>query len=236
MTTTVVLPCFNPQDGWEKNVVLFYRSFTAHIKAPVDLVIVFDGPGKNVQPEQIKFLNDNISSLKTIPLKDNNGKGYALRKGIETSDTDLVIYTDVDFPYTMESVLNIYHALESNDCDVAIGVKDHHYYEHLPRIRKIISKSLQFLIRLFIRIRISDTQCGLKGFKRNVTPIFLRTTINRYLFDLEFVRNCCMDKNLKVKAIPVTLNENVHFRKMNYRILFPEMMNFVKLLFSKQNK
>ena len=78
---------------------------------------------------------------------------------------------------------------------------------------------------------VTDTQCGLKGFKRAVAPLFLATTIDRYLFDLEFVRNCYKSKKFRVQAIPVELNENVHFRKMNFRILLPEMFNFIKLLF-----
>jgi hypothetical protein len=61
--------------------------------------------------------------------------------------------------------------------------------------------------------------------------LFLQTTINRYLFDLEFIRNCYKGKTLRVKPVPVALNENVHFRKMDYRILLPEMLNFVKLIF-----
>jgi len=81
---------------------------------------------------------------------------------------------------------------------------------------------------------ITDTQCGLKGFKKLVAPVFLSTTVNRYLFDLEFVRNCFIANKFRVKAIPVSLNENVHFRSMNYRILFSESVSFIKLLFSKK--
>ena len=80
---------------------------------------------------------------------------------------------------------------------------------------------------------ITDTQCGLKGFTRRAAPTFLSTTIDRYLFDLEFVYKCFQSKQYRVQAIPITLKENVRFRRMNYRILLPEMANFVRLLFNK---
>ena len=77
---------------------------------------------------------------------------------------------------------------------------------------------------------ITDTQCGLKGFKSEVKPVFLATTINRYLFDLEFIRNAYNIGNYQICAIPITLNPGVHFRPMNYKVLLPEMFNFIKIL------
>ena len=127
----------------------------------------------------------------------------------------------------------IYEGLKKNEHDVAIGVKDEAYYAHVPFLRRVISRFLRFLIRLFLSMPVTDTQCGLKGFNRSVAPLFLQTTIDRYLFDLEFVRNCFKSKKYRVKAIPVTLNENVQFRSMNYRILLSESVDFVRLLFRK---
>ena len=114
---------------------------------------------------------------------------------------------------------------------MAIGIKNDAYYAHVPLVRRYISRYLQFFTRVFLSMPVTDTQCGLKGFKRAVAPLFLATTIDRYLFDLEFVRNCYKSKKYRVLPFPVTLNENVHFRKMNFRILLPEMFNFIKLLF-----
>jgi hypothetical protein len=129
---------------------------------------------------------------------------------------------------------DVFNALRSNECDVAVGVKNNDYYANVPFVRRLISRYLQGLIRSFLSMPITDTQCGLKGFKRSVVPLFLQTTIDRYLFDLEFIRNCFRSKKFKVKAIPVALNENVHFRTMNYRILLPEMINFARLIFKNK--
>jgi hypothetical protein len=128
---------------------------------------------------------------------------------------------------------NIYEKLVSDACDVAVGVKNESYYTHVPFVRRMISKFLRWVVRTFLSMPITDTQCGLKGFKSDVAPLFMQTTIDRYLFDLEFVRNCYKSKIYRVMPVPVALNENVHFRKMNFRILLPEMLNFVRLLFRK---
>ena len=192
-----------------------------------------DGTSEATTKESISFLEQNIPQLKLIRYEQNRGKGYAIRQGVAAAKGDIIIYTDVDFPYSPDSMYKIYEGLKNDESDVAIGVKNDDYYAHVPMLRRIISRFLRFLIRMFLSMPITDTQCGLKGFKRSVAPLFLQTTIDRYLFDLEFVRNCFKSKKYCVRAIPVALNENVHFRSMNYRILLSESVDFIRLLFRK---
>lgn len=233
MRTSLILPCYNPPSGWEHNVSACYNSFCGRIQEQVELVIVIDGKSAIVTDEVLAFLHKNIPRLKWVAYPVNRGKGFAIRQGVAAATGDVILYTDIDFPYTTDSMYTIYQELKNNECDVAVGVKNDAYYAHVPFVRRTVSKYLRAMISLFLSMPITDTQCGLKGFRRSVAPLFLKTTIDRYLFDLEFVRNCFKDKKYRLKAIPVTLNENVHFRSMNYSILIPEMANFIKLLFNK---
>jgi glycosyltransferase involved in cell wall biosynthesis len=194
---------------------------------------VIDGISKTVTSDAISFLRQHIPFFKLVQYEENRGKGYAIRQGVIVATGNLIIYTDIDFPYTVESVVTIYTGLNKNEFDVGVGVKNEAYYAHVPLARKVISRFLRFFIGLFLSMPITDTQCGLKGFNQAVKPLFLKTTINRYLFDLEFIRNCFVGRQFRVKAIPVELNENVQFRKMNYHILLSESINFIRLLFRK---
>jgi len=233
MTVSLVLPCYNPPPGWEKTVFSSFGAFRSRLGIPVELVVVMDGASNSVTKESTQFLEKNITGLRLITYAENKGKGYAIRQGVTNANGDIIIYTDIDFPYTTDSMVEIFQALNSRNTDIAVGVKNEQYYHHVPFLRRLISKYLRALIRIFLSMPITDTQCGLKGFTKNVSPLFLQTTINRYLFDLEFIRNCFRSKKYRVKAIPVTLNENIHFRSMNYRILLSESVNFIRLLFRK---
>jgi glycosyltransferase involved in cell wall biosynthesis len=234
MAVSIVLPCYNPIPDWEQIVYSNYCSFFNDLHEPLELIIVLDGKSLSITQDTLVFLERNIPTLKVVDYPINRGKGYAIRQGVAVATGEVIIYTDVDFPYTPDSMRDIYKTLKNDECDVAVGVKNSAYYAHVPLIRRIISRYLRLFIRLFLSMPITDTQCGLKGFRQSVAPLFLQTTIDRYLFDLEFIRNCFKSKKYRVKAVPVTLNENVHFRKMNYRILFPEMVNFIKLLMSNK--
>ncbi|MCD6012718.1 MAG: hypothetical protein K0Q79_2580 [Flavipsychrobacter sp.] len=231
MATSLVLPCYNPPPGWEQVVSTAYRTFCDKVDGPVELIIVLDGPINDEIEAALDFLVPAIDDLRIIRYGNNRGKGYALRQGVSKASGDIIIYTDIDFPYTMESLFAVHDGLNRNEYDLGVGVKNEQYYTHIPPLRRGISRFLRMLIRLFLSIPITDTQCGLKGFRKPVAEIFLKTTIDRYLFDLEFIRNSFKSKKFRIKAIPIALKENVRFRKMDYRILLPEMFNFIQLLF-----
>lgn len=233
MSVSLILPCYNPPQEWEKNVHARYSAFCSRINEDAELIVVVDGASPSVAVQHLGYLADNISKLKIVQYPANHGKGYAIRQGVAVATGDIVIYTDIDFPYTIESMFAIYNSLQSGNADLAVGVKDNDYYTHVPFLRRIISRQLRFMTRLFLSLPVTDTQCGLKGFRSNVRDLFLKTTIDRYLFDLEFIRNCYKTRKYKIVTIPVTLNEQVQFRKMNYGILLPEMLNFVRLLFKR---
>ena len=231
MSLSIILPCYNPPQNWAENIVLQYGSLRERIDGTVELIIVSDGSnGRGVTEKDVQYLQDKISGLKFISYEVNRGKGYAIRYGAARASGDILIYTDIDFPYDKDSFINVYNALKNDSCDVAVGIKNSHYYEKVPFARRNISKALRFMIRIFLSMPITDTQCGIKGFNKKAKDLFLQTTIDRYLFDLEFIRNCFKSKLYRVTAIPVQLNEGVHFRRMNYAELMSESVNFLKLL------
>ncbi|MEZ5017430.1 MAG: glycosyltransferase family 2 protein [Flavipsychrobacter sp.] len=229
---TIILPCYNPPEGWVNNVVQNYNKIVATIPEDVEVIVVNDGSTQPISETSIQKLSSEIVNFQFIDNKSNNGKGYAIRCGVPFAKGELIIYTDIDFPYNLDSIIAVYQELLNGKSDIVAGVKSTEYYNNVPYTRKVISKSLRFLTKSLLSLPISDTQCGLKGFKKPVKHVFLQTTINRYLFDIEFLRNA-YKKKYKITPVAVELNSNVVFRKMNYKILFPEMFNFIKLLFKK---
>ena len=236
MSVSVILPCYNPQPGWEQVIFKEFGLFASRVAVPVELILVMDGlPHK--RPDivaALSALSTAMPNITVIQYDTNRGKGYATRKGVEAAKGAIILYTDVDFPYNTDSILDVYRKLEADECDVAAGVKDNEYYAHVPVVRRLISRILRFFIRLFLSMPVTDTQCGLKGMRRNAMDVFLSTRIDRYLFDLEFIYKCFSGGKLRVQAVPVRLKEEVQFRKMDYRILLPEMVNFIRLVLNKK--
>lgn len=233
---SIVLPCYNPPDDWEQHVSEAYAYIARHLNMTPELIIVNDGSSKNIEAD-LAQLKVKVPGLIYTALPQNKGKGAALRAGVAKATGTLVIYTDIDFPYTQESFLAVFKALNTENYDVAVGVKNADYYRHSPKYRTFISKVLRKGIGFFFNMPVTDTQCGLKGFNQKGKAVFLETTIDRYLFDLEFVYQSFRKyRNLKVKAIEVSLRPNVIFRAMNLKVLASESSNFLKILLKRSKQ
>lgn len=229
MTISIILPVYNPTDGWA-DIVLDKSAelMTVHPSAKFEVIVVNDGSTNAAYEKgKSKLAQSNIRLMDYTP---NKGKGEALRTGVRVSSGEMVIYTDIDFPYTIDSVVGVIDTLTRGNKNVVIGIKDASYYEHVPPFRKFISKLFRSFIRVLFRIPTDDTQCGLKGFDQKGKEIFLKTTIERYLFDLEFVFLASREAGISIETQEVKLREDVQFRKMNFGILRNEFWNFLKIL------
>jgi glycosyltransferase involved in cell wall biosynthesis len=225
-TVSIVLPCYNPDKNWAANILIRYNEIAPLLKNyTINIIIVNDGSSINIESDLSK-LKKQLPNCQTISYSLNKGKGFAIRKGIEQAFGNYIIYTDIDFPYTNQSFINILELL--NNYDITIGTRGLSYYNNIPPHRAAISKILRFFIKKLLQIPTDDTQGGLKGMKNEVKTYFLKTEINRYLFDLEFI--CIAAKNkLNIGLIPVVLNENTVVRKMNFKVVSKELVNFFKV-------
>ncbi|MBK9190506.1 MAG: hypothetical protein IPM77_02840 [Crocinitomicaceae bacterium] len=87
-------------------------------------------------------------------------------------------------------------------------------------------------MKTFLRLPTDDSQCGIKGFNKKGADVFLDTKIDRFLFDLEFIK-LASKRKLNVQIAEVELKPNIVFSKVSFKILFRESLNFLKVLFRK---
>lgn len=226
ISLSIVLPCYNPLPDWEQIVARNVLRIKEVVPS-LEVIIVNDGSSREVANDAVMELFNNTGCIKMLQYPTNHGKGYALRYGVQHATGDKIIYTDIDFPYTDAAFDAVLSLLDSHE--VVIGIRAEDYYEHLPKVRVYISKFLRFLIRTLVRIPTDDTQCGLKGFRKSVQPVFMQTTINRYLFDMEFIF-LATRKNIVIKTCEVSLREGVQLSTMRWNILLHESLNFIKIL------
>ena len=228
---SLILPCYNPPAGWEKTVVESVNYITQKTGAAIQLIIVNDGSTKHVETEKIDFIRQAIAGFEWVSYTENRGKGYALRQGVAKATHALMIYTDIDFPYLESSFIDLYTELKKG-YDVVPGHRGNEYYSKTPFLRKLISKFLRWILKTFLRLPTDDSQCGIKGFNQKGAAVFLDTRIDRFLFDLEFIK-LASKRKLSVQKAEVKLKPNVVFSKVSIRILLRESINFFKVLFRK---
>ncbi|HQQ94724.1 MAG TPA: glycosyltransferase [Bacteroidia bacterium] len=225
----IVLPCYNPPNDWFAELLKFYNH--ARQKVHVHFILVNDGSTNLEFEKALPLLEKEKVPFRFISYTANMGKGYALRKGVEASSMDQIVYTDVDFPFTNDSMMRVIELIQTGDADVIAGDRDSTYYRHsMSGFRKILSKAFRFILRVFLRMTITDTQCGLKAFNQKGKQEFLKTRINRYLFDFEFIYRCSKTGEIKVRPVPVELKTGVRFSKMRLKVLAQETVNLFSVI------
>jgi glycosyltransferase involved in cell wall biosynthesis len=227
----VVVPCYNPSVGWEQALADKFAAFTSAVSDIIPdpgLLVVNDGSGQNTDEANFRKLQTLVPAARVVSYEKNRGKGYALRQGVQASDADFVLVTDIDFPYTTASMRRVVETLLTSG-GIAAGNRDTAYYAHVPAFRRWLSKGLRWLLRHVLRQPIDDSQCGLKGFDPAGKAVFLQTTIDRFLFDLEFLM--LANGRVPVRPVPVELRSGVVFSSVGWKILLAEGGNFLKLFF-----
>lgn len=226
----VVIPCYNPPVGWVG--VLVYRigqlKQAAH---PEDLrlILVNDGSTQGLRSEDRDLVLAAFPGSSWLEHPVNKGKGAALRTGVMAAQGSPVLFTDVDVPYTVPSMISVIEGMRSGS-DVVLGHRSDRYYERVPPLRRFISRMFRFVLKRLLGFVISDTQCGLKGFNAKGAALFLSTTVRRFLFDMEFVMLASRRKDLRITTVEAELNEGVTFTRMGVGTLVREAFNFLALL------
>lgn len=197
----------------------------------ISIILINDGSSIDLS-SGLKELSQAYP-LTTITNKINRGKGFSLRKAIDSSTSDYIIFTDVDFPYTTKSFKKIFSTLQSKNCDVALGVRDELYYKEIPQSRKRISKLLKGLNQKLLNLITADTQCGLKGMTQKGKSILMQTKQNRYLIDLEFIKLLSKRNDISTELVTVKLRAGVSFSKIAPGKIIGEILSYSKVLFGR---
>jgi glycosyltransferase involved in cell wall biosynthesis len=228
----IILPCYHPNDTWHIELTGFHDFISKYYS--VNFILVNDGSGELKLREQLKILAQKSVPVQYISYPVNRGKGFALRAGVRASQSDTVLYTDVDFPFTNESMRRVLDALATGNSDIVAGYRSGSYYDNkMTFFRKLLSRAFRYFISAILRMPIEDTQCGLKGFNAAGKEKFLATTINRYLFDFEFIYISSRDRKIRITPVEVQLKDNVVFSKMRPVILLQEGINLLRVLFKR---
>jgi len=229
-TIDIVLPCFNPIEGWIDTVIDRVGEIQTQLPSYDFHCIVVNDGSSNVDDQDAELLRSSLPNFQWVSYNQNRGKGYAVRQGVALTRSEVVLYTDIDLPYTMHSMLACLMQVIDGTADLCVAVRNESYYARLPPRRRYLSKTLRSLNSTLLGLQTSDTQGGLKVFSRKARKHFLATTIDRYLFDLEFVYLCSRDKEVVVLPVESNMRDTIQISKMPLSVLRKEGMNFLKLI------
>ncbi len=201
---SIVLPCFDEAERLPGTLAVYLAHFPPS-RAEVELIVVDDGSsdGTSAIADQIAAADPRVRVVRT---PHNHGKGYAVRVGVQAAEGELVVFTDADGSYGPEQLERVVAAL--GRAPVAIGARlGSQAGTGSPLLRRLASPVFNRVMRLLLGLPFHDTQCGLKGFRRDAAEaLFQRARVDGFAFDAEAL---LVAKRLAIEVVevPVTAED-----------------------------
>lgn len=187
-----------------------------------EIICVVDGIVDRTREEAKKIKS---SKVRIVSYKNNKGKGYTVRYGVVRSKGDLISFLDAGMEISPKSVMMLMAHMEWYNADVIVGSKRHPVSRvNYPLLRHILSVGYHLGVKLLFGLPLTDTQSGVKIFKRKVLEKILpRLLVKRYAMDIEML---AVARNLGFKRIYEAPIE-VTFDRGTSRISWPVILHML---------
>jgi glycosyltransferase involved in cell wall biosynthesis len=200
---SVIVPAYQTGKRISSNLQRL-QSALASTRLTWEVIVVVDGDHETY----VEARNQRTEQIHVFGYDRNRGKGFALRYGISKARGELVTLIDSDMEISPDEIGRMASLLELYEADVVVGSKRHPLSQvRYPLFRRFQSACYQLLIRLLFRLRLRDTQTGLKMMRREVARRVLHLAlVKRFAFDLELLVIARRLGYRRIMEAPVTID------------------------------
>ena len=180
---SIILPAYNEGSHIYDNLLKICDALKTQ---DFEIIVVDDGSSDNTFSES-KRAAKNGRPVKSVRLESNRGKGASLFRGFEEAGGELIVFLDADLEIAPHYIVKLQAAMKKAKADVVAGVKDP-VMNHFPLQRRFMSVIYRATIGFLFGLDITDTQTGIKLFKREVLEAAApRLRVSRFAFDIELL-------------------------------------------------
>lgn len=151
-----------------------------------EIICVVDGMVDKTFQEAEKARNFKI---KVFGYERNRGKGYAVRFGMARAKGDLVSFLDAGMEISPMGIMMLMAHMKWYNADIIVGSKRHPVSRvNYPFLRHVLSIGYHLGVKILFGLPLTDTQSGIKIFKRKVLEKVLpRLLVKKYAMDIEML-------------------------------------------------
>ncbi len=180
---SVILPAFNEGEHIYANILRVCEILKGN---NFEVIVVDDGSADNTFEEAQRAQTDRYPIL-AIQQEVNQGKGAALFCGFGFAKGEKIAFLDADLEINPEYIFQLLAVMDEENADVVAGVKDMSGNE-FPWLRRMMSGLYKRSVAFLFGLSITDTQTGIKLFKREVLEAAVpRLKVSRFAFDIELL-------------------------------------------------
>lgn len=172
---SVVIPAYNEQHTIGQTISDTILTMDS-LKMPYEIIVINDGSTDKTLSIASKYKATVLSNGK------NRGKGYALRKGFQHAQGDIVVTIDSDGAHEPKEIPDLIQPL-FNGVDVVAGSRYLGGRMHTTtRLHRIGNTMFNLMIMTLTGRRVTDSQSGFRAFKKEVLQ---KINLQSHGYDIE---------------------------------------------------
>jgi glycosyltransferase involved in cell wall biosynthesis len=191
----VVIPAYN-EEKTIGNVIEETIQIMDSLGLPYEIIVVDDGSTDRTREVASRYKATVLSNGR------NRGKGYALRKGFQHTQGDIVVTIDADGSHKPKEIPDLINPL-FNGADIVAGSRflgDGR--NHTCKLHMLGNHLINTAIMVLTRKLITDSQTGLRAFKREFLQ---KIHLESYGYEIETEITVKSLKNgFKLKEVPIS--------------------------------
>jgi glycosyltransferase involved in cell wall biosynthesis len=225
MNLSVIIPVYN-----EKNTV---REIVRRVQATGlvwEILLVDDGSQDGTRDVLAEL--DGKENVRVILHGKNQGKGAAVRTGLQNARGDVFLIQDADLEYDPRDYPALLKPIEEGVADVVYGSR----FLGAPHRailfwNMVANKLLTLMTNILYNNILTDMETGYKVFKREIVQD-MKLRANRFDFEPEFTAKI-LKKNVRLFEVPITFNprEYSEGKKIGIRDAFEAVWALLKYRF-----
>ena len=222
----LIIPAYNP----DQRLPSIISELQNHQKAFSKLVVVNDG---SVSSAIFDTFTNNANII-MLSHPENRGKGAALKTGLRWVQENLpnccgAVTADADGQHLPDDIIKVARAFAKEPQALWLGCRDFKA-KHIPFRSWLGNTFARYTFALGLRIKIPDTQTGLRGIPRAVFDELVKLPSNRYEFELDMLI-VAKRRDLAFQSVTITTvyepgNTSSHFKPLQDSFIIYK--NFLK--------
>ncbi len=225
MKLTVLIPVYNEVDT--------LREILARVKATklADEILLVDDGSTDGTREILAEL-DGSDGVRVILHEFNQGKGAAVRTGIQHASGDVLLIQDADLEYDPRDYPRLLQPIEEGLADVVYGSR----FLGAPRRvamfwHMVANKLLTLMTNILYDTILTDMETGYKVFRREVLA-GMKLRANRFDFEPEFTAKI-LKRGVRIFEVPIAFNPRDYSegKKIGLRDAFEAVWALLKYRF-----
>jgi len=209
MDLSIVIPAYEES----KKIARDIESATAFLKDNhfTGQITVVDDGSKDDTAEVAKNAIANPApgiEIKVERYKHHRGKGYAVRRGIEQTSGEYVMFADSGCCVPYKDTLRGLELIKNKVCDIAHGsrkMRGCHIERSQSLYRRTCSKIFHWFVIHDMKIpaEFTDTQCGFKIYRGDVARhLYGQCITDGFTFDIEIIMRA-QKEGYRIKEFPI---------------------------------